>query len=181
MKFISAEENNNPAEDTSLDKLKEQRSFMKCRICSDSHWTLDCPYKNMKNFTKQEEKTQLESVEEKNQSLYVPPNLREGVNTAKTSDVSNKSCEIPVIKIGNLSYSTTEHDLEQLVKWFGPISKLVLPKSNKNPGLNKGFAKVYFKSRIDAQAAILALNGHGYDNLILEVDWAINYKPSNKN
>ncbi|KAL1375313.1 hypothetical protein pipiens_004697 [Culex pipiens pipiens] len=47
---------------------------------------------------------------------------------------------------------------------------------DKNTGLCKGFAYVHFKSRRDAATAIELLNGHGYDHLILNVEWS---KPQN--
>jgi len=69
----------------------------------------------------------------------------------------------------------TEADLEELVKKIGPQSKMYLAR-DKNTGLCKGFAYVHFKQRKDAAAAIEILNGHGYDHLILSVEWS---KPQN--
>lgn len=45
-------------------------------------------------------------------------------------------------------------------------------------GKCKGFAYVHFKSKNDAQTAIDILNGHGYDHLILNVEWS---KPQTQN
>lgn len=75
------------------------------------------------------------------------------------------------IRINNLSDSTTESDLEELVRPFGPIQKLYLAKE-KSTGLCKGFAYVHFKFRNDAAKAIANLNGHGYDHLILIAEWS---------
>lgn len=75
------------------------------------------------------------------------------------------------IRVSNLSESTQDADLEDLVKPFGPISKLYLAK-DKITGLCKGFAYIHFKSRSDAAKAIQTLNGYGYDHLILSVDWS---------
>lgn len=80
------------------------------------------------------------------------------------------------IRISNLSESMVETDLEELVKKIGPHSKMYLAR-DKNTGLCKGFAYVHFKSRKDAAAAIELLNGHGYDHLILNVEWS---KPQNQ-
>lgn len=43
---------------------------------------------------------------------------------------------------------------------------------SQNTGLCKGFAYVHFKNRNDAATAIKLLNGHGYDHLILNVEWS---------
>lgn len=108
-------------------------------------------------------------------SRYVPPNMRDGA--AKRSDGSNAprrdEC-YAAIRIANLSDSTTETDLEDLVKPFGPVQKLYLAK-DKQTNMCKGFAYIHFKFRNDAAKAISVLDGHGYDHLILTVDWS---KPS---
>lgn len=83
------------------------------------------------------------------------------------------------IRIANLSDSTTETDLEDLVKPFGPLQKLYLAK-DKQTGLCKGFAYIHFKFRNDAAKAISTLNGYGYDHLILNVDWSKPLSSSNQ-
>lgn len=75
------------------------------------------------------------------------------------------------IRVSNLSESTAESDLEDLVKPFGPIQKLYLAK-DKITGQCKGFAYIHFKFKNDAAKAISTLHGHGYDHLILSVDWS---------
>lgn len=97
--------------------------------------------------------------------------MREGA--AKRSDNPNmtRRDDATAIRISNLSESTTETDLEDLVKPFGPIQKLFLAK-DKQTGLCKGFAYIHFKFRNDAAKAIATLHGHGYDHLILGVDWS---------
>lgn len=79
--------------------------------------------------------------------------------------------DLTAIRISNLSESTTDLDLEELVRPFGPVSKIYLAK-DKLSGHCKGFAYIHFKFKSDAAKAILALNGHGYDHLILSVDWS---------
>lgn len=104
-------------------------------------------------------------------SKYVPPNLRDG--GGKKTDTSNmgRKDDTTAIRISNLSESTTDPDLEELVRQFGPVSKIYLAK-DKQSGHCKGFAYIHFKFRTDAAKAIAALNGHGYDHLILSVDWS---------
>lgn len=81
------------------------------------------------------------------------------------------------IRISNLSESTEEQDLEQLVKPFGQTSKLFLAR-DKITNLCKGFAYVHFKNKEDGERAIAKLNGYGYDHLILSADWS---KPQGQN
>lgn len=81
------------------------------------------------------------------------------------------------IRISNLSESMTENDLEDLVRKIGPYQKIYLAR-DRISGLCKGFAYVTFKHRNDAAKAIQLLNGHGYDHLILNVEWS---KPQTQN
>lgn len=104
-------------------------------------------------------------------SKYVPPSLRDGGAKRADSSTMAKRDDPTAIRISNISESTTESDLEELVKPFGPIQKLYLAK-DKSTNACKGFAYVHFKFRTDAARAILSLNGHGYDHLILSVDWS---------
>lgn len=104
-------------------------------------------------------------------SKYVAPSLREGAG--KRMDTTNmaRKDDMTAIRISNLSESTTDLDLEELVRPFGPVSKIYLAK-DKQTGQCKGFAYIHFKFKSDAGKAIVALNGHGYDHLILSVDWS---------
>ena len=95
--------------------------------------------------------------------------MRDGGN--KRGDVMQRRDDTTAIRISNLSESTTDADLEELVKPFGAIQKLYLAKE-KNTNSCKGFAYVHFKNRSEAALAISKLNGYGYDHLILNVDWS---------
>lgn len=108
-------------------------------------------------------------------SKYVPPSLRDGAAKRSDNPSMARRDDYTAIRISNLSESTTESDLEELVKSFGPIQKLYLSKDKQTGGC-KGFAYIHFKFRNDASKAIQALNGHGYDHLILHVEWS---KPTN--
>ncbi len=46
-------------------------------------------------------------------------------------------------------------------------------------GESRGFAFVNFTHRDEGQRAINKLNGFGYDNLILKVEWAAPREPRN--
>lgn len=102
---------------------------------------------------------------------YVPPSMRDGGNKRGDSLQMQRRDDTTAIRISNLSESTTDQDLEDLVKPFGNIQKLYLAKE-KNTNVCKGFAYVHFKSKAEAARAISVLNGYGYDHLILSVDWS---------
>lgn len=106
---------------------------------------------------------------------YIPPSAREGAtNTAGRRDPYSRGYdEVPAIRIENLSESTSEADLSELVNKFGQIGRIFLA-SNKVTGACKGYAFVNFKSRMDAERAIKGLHGYGYDHLILNVGWSTN-------
>lgn len=185
MQFISSKEEDNKPEDEGIDKLKAlgDKNVVKCRTCSGDHWTSKCPWKDTilaggKPDDKKAPTSGAPGAEASKPggSKYVPPSLRDGA--AKRPDgpnTSRKDDNYCAIRIANLSDSTTETDLEELVKPFGPIHKLYLAK-DKQTGLCKGFAYIHFKFKKDAANAIARLNGHGYDHLILIVDWS---KPMN--
>lgn len=104
-------------------------------------------------------------------SKYVPPSMRDGGNKRGDSMQMQRRDDTTAIRISNLSESTTDADLEELVKPFGAIQKLYLAKE-KPSNVCKGFAYVHFKYRAEAAKAISMLNGYGYDHLILNVDWS---------
>jgi len=61
--------------------------------------------------------------------------------------------------------------LKELFRQFGPITRVHLPK-DKWTQASRGFAFINFVYRDDAQNAINKIDGYGYDNLILRVEWA---------
>jgi len=79
--------------------------------------------------------------------------------------------EEPTLRVTNLSEDVTEADLHELFRRFGHTSRIYLAK-DRITNQSRGFAFVNFTNRTDAQLAIDKLNGHGYDNLILHVEWA---------
>lgn len=70
-----------------------------------------------------------------------------------------------------MSGDTTEGDIHDLFRRFGSISRVYLAR-DRETNICKGFAFVSFVLRDDAAKALQAINGYGYDNLILRVEWA---------
>jgi RNA recognition motif-containing protein len=61
--------------------------------------------------------------------------------------------------IGNLSYSVTQADLENLFAQCGPVEKVALMK-DRDTGQPRGFAFVTMATPEGAQAALQKMNGH---------------------
>lgn len=182
--FTNREEESRPEEDP-LAKLKGQK-IVKCRICKDDHWTTQCPYKDrlgaLPDLVKEEAKPATPSGNANSQNddklkagKYVPPSMRDGANRRGDAMPNSKSREeLPTIRVTNLSEEVRDSDLQELFRPFGSINRVYLGK-DKVTGQSKGFAFISFQKREDAAHAIAAVNGYGYDNLILSVEWA---KPS---
>ena len=73
--------------------------------------------------------------------------------------------------VGNLSYNTTEEDLEVLCKDHGAVSSVRII-SDRNTGRSKGFGFVEMGTDEEAQAAISALNGTEVDGRQIKVNEA---------
>ena len=102
--------------------------------------------------------------------------MREGGNkrgetmmSTRTKDESN------TIRVTNLPEEIQDQDLKDLFQPFGRVVRIFLAK-DKYTGQSKGFAFVSYERKEEAAKAIRAVDGYGYANLILNVEWA---KPSN--
>jgi len=96
---------------------------------------------------------------------YVPP-----FKSAADEDTTS------TLRVTNLSDDTTEDDLMEMFRNYGSVARVYLVK-DKELNTSRGFAFVTFQNRKDAQIAMNALNGTGWDHLILSIEWA---KPSVK-
>mmetsp|Transcript_119409 Transcript_119409/g.371990 ORF Transcript_119409/g.371990 Transcript_119409/m.371990 type:complete len:88 (+) Transcript_119409:598-861(+) len=75
------------------------------------------------------------------------------------------------LRVTNLSLEVREGDLQDLFGQFGRLQRVFLAKDMET-GQSRGFAFITYYSREDALRAIQRLNGHGYDNLIMQVQFA---------
>lgn len=184
-------------EEDSLQKLKESASIVVCRNCGETgHWTLKCPKRSEispfgASKPPEEEKpgsaggssssgdARGSSAGESNK--YVPMHLRNvagssasgsasGDNKRGVSSLQQRQDE-STLRVTNLSEDVSEQDLQDLFRRFGHTSRIYLAK-DRVTGLSRGFAFINYQNRQEAQNAIDKLNGHGYDNLILHVEWA---------
>jgi len=111
---------------------------------------------------------------DKPKSTYVPPSLR-GKGDGGTGDAKGKGKgdqqQEASLRITNLSEDVREGDLQDLFGQVGRLQRVYLAK-DLTTGISRGFAFVTYYTREDAQKAIDKLHGHGYDNLILAVQFA---------
>ncbi|VVC30294.1 eIF3G, RNA recognition motif,RNA recognition motif domain,Eukaryotic translation initiation factor 3 [Cinara cedri] len=178
MQFLSGKDGEN-VEENILDRLKSTNMNIKCRTCGGEHWSFSCHLRDTGLIVEDKKLVQEKVAEpEKNTSTnrpYIPPSAREGAMdvAGKRDPYARTYDDVPAIRIENLSESTSETDLNELVSQFGPIARIFLA-SNKVTGECRGYAFVNFKSKMDAEKAIKSLHGYGYDHLILNVDWSTN-------
>ncbi|GKY91517.1 hypothetical protein MPSEU_000123900 [Mayamaea pseudoterrestris] len=79
--------------------------------------------------------------------------------------------DLNTLRVTNLSTSTTESDIQDLFARYGPILRVYLIK-DKETMESRGFAFVSFVNKEDAERAMEGLQGHGYDHLILKIEFA---------
>lgn len=164
-----------------------------CRRCGKTgHWTLRCP-----NFSG-------ESTEDLDRpqvrarpplrgesdgpaarpGVYVAPRragalmdgMRGGLRGGPGGNSVRDESE-PTLRISNLPSDTTEDDLRDLFRPFGRTTRIFLAK-NKHTGECRGFAFVTYVSRSDAEAAVKAVHGRGYGDMILYVEKAKPREPN---
>lgn len=103
---------------------------------------------------------------------YIAPHMRGGNPSGSKGDSIRPPREDqPTLRVTNLSEDATEGDVSDLFKRFGHISRVFLAR-DRETNVCKGFAFVSFTMREEAQRALEAVDGRGYDNLILRVEWA---------
>jgi len=73
--------------------------------------------------------------------------------------------------VGNLSFQTTQQDLEELFAQSGQVSSVNL-MTDRDTGQSRGFAFVEMSTEEEAQAAIQALDGKELDGRALKVNEA---------
>jgi translation initiation factor 3 subunit G len=147
---------------------------MLCRICKKKgdHWTSKCPYKDLAPQAEGSVDTP-PSAEGRaappGERAYVPPNKKEGADGCGTSMLRRN--DENSIRVNNLSEDTHEADLLELFSTFGPVTRAFVAR-DKWTRSSRGFGFVNFVRREDGEKAISKLNGYGYDNLILRVEWS---------
>lgn len=102
---------------------------------------------------------------------YIPVWARPGARPSATTSGPGGRDELPTLRVTNLSEDTQENDLRELFGIFGRVARVFVGR-DRETGAGKGFAFVSFEERAVAQKAMEKVNGKGYDNLILSVQWS---------
>ncbi|KAK1299055.1 Polyadenylate-binding protein 2 [Acorus calamus] len=147
--------------------------LMLCRTCGKKgdHWTSKCPYKDLAPQVDNMPPTETTAAPATaGKSTYVPPGMRAGGGERTGTEMRRRNEENSV-RVTNLSEDTREPDLLELFRTFGAVSRVYVAVDQKT-GMSRGFGFVNFVNKDDAERAINKLNGYGYDNLILRVEWA---------
>jgi translation initiation factor 3 subunit G len=140
-----------------------------CRYCGKTgHWSLRCPERNKvapSGTDASDSSLPVAAPQGENKGgKYVPPSRRAGANPQRFQDDYG-------LRVTNLSDEVTEDDLRDLFRPFGHTTRIFLAK-DRFTRLSRGFAFINYESRDAAESAINKLDGHGFDNLILRVEWA---------
>lgn len=150
--------------------------LMLCRTCGvkGAHWTSQCPYKDLAPQTES-------SVERPrtadgpvlqggaSKGVYRPPINKEGAD--RSGDLMRRRNDENSVRVSNLCEEAREPDLLELFGRFGAITRVYVAVDRRT-GAGRGFGFVCFVHREDGEKAISKLNGYGYANLILCVEWA---------
>ena len=106
---------------------------------------------------------------------YVPPSMRSGSRSTPGESMrgapGSTRDDLPTLRVTNISEDTQENDLRELFGIFGRVARVYVGR-DRDTGAGKGFAFVSFEERAVAQKAMEKVNGKGYDNLILSVQWS---------
>jgi hypothetical protein len=116
--------------------------------------------------------------EVKTSGNYIPPNQRGKTGVTSGITMLNNSSEENTLRVSNLTKNVTEEDLRELFGIFGGVQRVHLPRTERTEGNRtirepKGYSFIAFANHDQAEAAMERLNGHGYDHLILKVEWAL--------
>jgi translation initiation factor 3 subunit G len=163
---IDQEKKDKQEVDALLESLSSNKKKIGCGSCSsppiESIWKPSWS-KNGESGPPTETKSLYVSsykTETSTASVYVPPYKKMAVND-----------DITTIRVTNLSEETREGDLNTMFQKFGKVGRIHLVK-DKLTGASRGFAFVTFVNKQDAQNAINEIDGQGWDNLIVRVEWA---------
>lgn len=99
-----------------------------------------------------------------------------GSGNEALKDLEARRREEATIRVTNLSEDVKEEDLTELFGTIGKLERVFLAK-HKDKKASKGFAFITYANKELAAQAIRKLNRHGYDNLLLNVEWA---RPNNR-
>ncbi|KAJ7057804.1 eukaryotic translation initiation factor 3 subunit G-domain-containing protein [Mycena amicta] len=168
-------------EDTKTKLNKAGAGKVVCRLCKGDHFTAKCPHKEALSGLELDPANEDDPLAPGDSApapaassgaggKYVPPSMRPGARAAG-GPVPGSREDLPTLRVTNISEDTQENDLRELFGNFGRVARVYVGR-DRDTGAGKGFAFVSFEDRSVAQKAMEKVNGLGYDNLILSVQWS---------
>ncbi|KAK7205477.1 eukaryotic translation initiation factor 3 subunit G [Myxozyma melibiosi] len=162
-----------------------------CRTCGGEHFTSRCPYKDRlpsadvvvdsatpspRAGTPEPAAAASSGSSRALKSAYVPPHLRNRGSGAPMGEGEKmggykERDDSTTLRVSNIGEDAEEHDLELLFGRFGRLQRIFLAK-DRDTGRSKGFAFISYTTIKDAQDACNRLNGYGFQNLILRVEFS---------
>lgn len=183
------------AEKDEVSAMREQLSKTKitCRLCKGDHLTYKCPYRDtleaIPGAANGEGDGMLSNAasDPTNPAVaaaasaagangkYVPVHLRggaKGVGERMGGPGSGMNRdEMPTLRVTNLSEDADEDDLRAIFSRYGYVARVYIGR-DRETGECKGYAFVSFTDRDHADTARQKVDGRGYNNLILSVNWS---------
>ncbi|KAK9460493.1 eukaryotic translation initiation factor 3 subunit G-domain-containing protein [Lipomyces oligophaga] len=163
---------------------------LKCRTCGGDHFTARCPYMDRLSAadpaaSDSNSSTPRSGTPEPTSAgarggattgRYVPPHLRNGGATGgrgfgDRSSMLRERDDSASLRVSNLGEDVTEDELRLKFEKYGRIQRIFLP-TDRETGNSKGYAYVSYIRPSDADTAIKMLNGRGFQNLIMRVEFA---------
>lgn len=157
---------------------------VKCRICQGEHFTARCPFKGTmapegENAAPEATGATAAAVADEGvagagkSGKYLPPSMRAGAGGGGGERMMGKHerDDLATLRVTNVSEYAEEDELRDLFGRSGRVTRVFLAK-DRETGRAKGFAFVSFADRDDAAKAMSKMDGFGYNNLILRVEFA---------
>lgn len=172
--------------------MREQLSKAKitCRLCKGDHLTYKCPYRDTLEAipgaanTNEAEGALAPAISDPTNPAvaasasaggkYVPVHLRGGVRGSGErmgGPGGMNRDEMPTLRVTNLSEDADEEDLRAIFSRYGHVARVYIGR-DRETGECKGYAFVSFMDREQADTARQKVDGRGYSNLILSVNWS---------
>ncbi|KAG7662154.1 TIF35 [[Candida] subhashii] len=155
---------------------------IKCRTCGGDHYTSKCPFRDTlgagasSTSTPPAESSEGGAGGASAPGKYVPRHLRpDASGNIQTREARDDSC---TLKVSQLNSFVDESMLRnELLARFGPLERVNVVR-NRETGESRGLAYVTFATESLAQKALEMLDGKGYHNLILRLEWSKKKKPT---
>ncbi|QPG76026.1 hypothetical protein FOA43_003412 [Brettanomyces nanus] len=167
-------------------ETKEKVQTIKCRTCGGDHFTSKCPFKDTLgvDLKKEAEAKMAEpssatvaaaavaaGLGGMGASSYVPPHMRRRLNGEAPLPSETEKEDTTTLRVTNLNSMVDEGMLNTLFSRFGYIHRLTILR-NRETRESRGIAFVEMDSISNAKRAIEGVNGRGFMNLIVNVDFA---------